>query len=447
MKITTQIAEAQRLHKDSIERMDEQDIKIQALPDDASSEERTLHKGLFDKYQAESVRGAETLERLIAIQSAKAIVPAVEVVEAVAERQRISVESEPAVYCRETSARGVSFFRDVVAATVQGDGEAGERLTRSARMEAESRDISTAATAGGNFVPPRYLGELYAEFAREGRPFADSITNLPLYETGMNITIPRITTGTTVIVSQTENSTAPGDTDIVEALLTVPVRTVAGMQDMSQQLLDRSDPGMDVVIFNDLRQAYDMYLDSQLLKGTGSNGQHLGIRSVSSVNTVSYTDASPTVAELLPKLYDATQKIYTNRFAPPTHLLFHPRRSAMLAAGLSSTFPLFQQGMLNRGVGTQNAGLVAGPLGLTEIADANIGTTYGAGTDEDEIYAIRASDLLLWEGPLQTRVYPEVGSGTLTVRLMLWAYSAFASGRFPKSISIVSGTGLVAPTF
>jgi hypothetical protein len=103
--------------------------------------------------------------------------------------------------------------------------------------------------------------------------------------------------------------------------------------------------------------------------------------------------------------------------------------------------------MLNRGVGTQNAGQVAGPLGLVEIADANIGTTYGAGTDEDEIYAIRASDLLLWEGPLQTRVYPEVGSGTLTVRLMLWAYSAFASGRFPKSISIVSGTGLVAPTF
>ena len=168
---------------------------------------------------------------------------------------------------------------------------------------------------------------------------------------------------------------------------------------------------------------------------------------MTSPNTVTYTSGTPTAAALLPKLYDGVQQVHTNRFAPPTHILFHPRRSAMLASSLSSTFPLFQQGGFNRGVGAQDVGQVMGPLGLKEVADANIGTLYGAGTNEDEIYVIRASDMLLWEGPLQTRVYPEVGSGTLTVRLMLFAYSAFASARFPKSISIVSGTGLAAPTF
>ncbi len=55
--------------------------------------------------------------------------------------------------------------------------------------------------------------------------------------------------------------------------------------------------------------------------------------------------------------------------------------------------------------------------------------------------------MMLWEGPLQAKVYPDVGSGTLTVRLQLFAYSAFASGRQPKSICKISGTGLVTPSF
>lgn len=446
-RITTQIEDAKRLHEESIQRMDEQDTKIQALPEDTPAEERDFHKALFEKYQADAERQAETLERLVAIQQARSIVPADPEVKQAAEEQRVSIVSEPDVYSEHTSREGRSFFRDVVYATTRGDAEAQERLQRHARQAQEKRDISTTATAGGNFVPPQYLGDFYAEFARESRPFADAVPKQPLMTTGMSITIPRITTGTTVIVSQTENSTAPAETNIVEALLTVPVRTVAGMQDVSQQLLDRSDPGIDQIVFNDLREAYDMYLDTQLLSGTGSNGQHLGIRAVSSVNTSTYTDGSPTVAELHPKLYDAVQLIHSNRYAPPTHVVVHPRRSAWLASGLSSTFPLYQQGAFGRGVGAQNAGQIIGPLGLKEVTDANIGTTYGASTNEDEIYVVRANDLMLWEGPLQTRVYPEVGSGTLTVRLLLWAYSAFASGRFPKSISVISGTGLAAPSF
>ena len=230
-------------------------------------------------------------------------------------------------------------------------------------------------------------------------------------------------------------------------MLTVNVRTVAGMQDVSRQLLDRSDPGIDQIIFNDLRAAYDMYLDTQLISGTGSNGQHLGIRAVSSINTVTYTDATPTGAELVPKLYDGVQQVHTNRYAPPDLLVIHPRRSAWLASTLSSTFPLFQQGGFNRGIGAQDVGLVRGPLGLKEVNDANIGVLYGSGTNEDEIYVVRSSDLVVWEGEPQVRVMEEVGSGTLTVRLLLWAYSAFASGRFPKSITKIAGTGLTAPSF
>ena len=241
-RVTTQIEDAKRLHQEAIERMDEQDTKIQALPEDVPTEERDFHLALFSKYETDAQRGAETLERLVAIQRAKGEVPSEPEVVQAAERQRVSIGSEPRTYTQRSAANGVSFFRDVIDLKVGNSPDARERLERHSREEAiENRDISTTVTAGGNFIPPNYLGEFYAEFAREGRPFADALPKQPLFGTGMSITIPRITTGTTVIVSQTENSTAPAETNVVEALYTVPVRTVAGMQDLSQQLFDRSD--------------------------------------------------------------------------------------------------------------------------------------------------------------------------------------------------------------
>ena len=56
-------------------------------------------------------------------------------------------------------------------------------------------------------------------------------------------------------------------------------------------------------------------------------------------------------------------------------------------------------------------------------------------------------DILLFEGILRTRALSEVLSGTLQVRLQVYAYSAFIPGRQPKAISKINGTGLIAPTF
>ena len=445
MRVTTQIEDAERLSQDAINRMDEQDAKIQALPDDTPLEERDFHVALFEKYKQDAARTAGTLERLVAISKAREATAPQAGENTAEERVKITVENEPKTYRPDAPH---SFFRDVYKATLHAEPEARERLDRHTKeMKVEERDISTTVTAGGNFVPPAYLGELFAEFPRAGRPFADVLPKQPLMAKGMNITIPRITTGTTVSTIITENSTTVSETDIVEALITIHVNTFAGQQDVSQQLLDRSDPGIDSVIFADLREAYDQYLDTQLISGTGANNQHLGVRAVSSPNTVTYTDATPTAAELVPPIYNAIQLVASNRYASADTILMHPRRAAWLASNLSSTFPLFQLGALNQASGTQNNGMVENIGGLRVVLDANVGVLYGAGTNQDEVYVLRTADMILWEGPLQARVLPEVGSGTLTVRLQLFAYSAFASARQPKSISISSGTGLTAPTF
>ena len=83
--------------------------------------------------------------------------------------------------------------------------------------------------------------------------------------------------------------------------------------------------------------------------------------------------------------------------------------------------------------------------GLPVVTDPNIGTGYGAVTNEDLIYVLRASDLILWESGIRARVLPETLSGQLTVRLQVYGYLAFSASRYPKSI--VEITGLTAPTF
>lgn len=48
------------------------------------------------------------------------------------------------------------------------------------------------------------------------------------------------------------------------------------------------------------------------------------------------------------------------------------------------------------------------------------------------------------QAPAQLR-FDEPLANTLTVRLVAYGYSAFAGGRQPKAISVVSGTGLIVP--
>lgn len=446
---TSQLEEARKRLAESVEKMEEWDAKVQALPDSADPTEMEFTRNQFQISERENLRWQDTVDRLAAIDRAKqdAAQRAESETDDKEDRTRVPrlVENEKKTYTLETAAEGRSFFVDMVNAT-RGDIEARLRLERHTQdIAAERRDISTVVTAGGNFVPPAYLGELYAELPRPGRQFADALGSRPLQATGMNITIPRITTGTSEAI-QTADNAAVSETDIVEALLTVPVRTIAGQQDVSQQLFDRAEPSIDSVIFSDLRRAYDAALDSQLLNGTGGSGQHTGIRAVASVNTVTFT--SPvTAAALVPKVYDAIQQVESNRFTQADMIVMHPRRSAWLASNLSSTFPLFQLGTLNQASGTQDVGMTTSLGGLRVVRDANVRTQDGAATNQDEVYVVSSSDLILWEGPLQARVMPEVGSGNLTVRLQLFAYSAFASGRQPKAITIISGAGLVTPSF
>jgi HK97 family phage major capsid protein len=225
--------------------------------------------------------------------------------------------------------------------------------------------------------------------------------------------------------------------------------TLAGQQDVSIQLLERSFPGVDVVIYDDLQRAYSSKLDSQLLSGTGLNGQHLGVTQVSNIISVAYNDAAPTGKAAMAKVYDAASQIASNRFEQPNVIVMHPRRAAWFANSYSgsSGSPLLQQGSLMLAAGQQDRGFAGSLGGLPVIVDPNIPTNLGATTNADPVILVFIDDLRLAEEGEQAVRYDAVLSSNLMVRLQLFGFSFFHSARQPKSIAVISGTGFGPPVF
>jgi HK97 family phage major capsid protein len=349
----------------------------------------------------------------------------------------------------------VSFVKDAFTAKFSNDYAAQERLARHTREEeVERRSVGTGNFAG--LVIPQYLVDLAAPFARAGRPFADFATNkMALPSAGMTLNISRMTTGTSTAIQAAEND-AVSNTNADDTLLTVNVRTIAGQQDISKQAIERGT-GIDQFIIQDLIRGWHTTLDNQILNGDGTSGAMLGLEGTVGTNNVVFTEASPTVAELYPKLADAYQLVQTNVFQNPTHWVMHPRRLAFLLAGVDGSQRPLVLPALN---GPMNA-VATGPgqayygnsgytlMGLPIIADANVRTNAGAGSNEDRIYCVNANEMHLWEqaGSPFALNFDATGAGSLTIKSVVYGYSAFTAGRYPGAVSIISGTGLVAPTF
>jgi len=363
------------------------------------------------------------------------------------------ITSEARTYSPENA--DVSFVKDAFTAKFSNDYAAQERLARHSREEeVERRSVGTGNFAG--LVIPQYLVDLAAPLARAGRPTADFATNkMSLPPAGMTLNISRMTTGTSTAIQAAQND-AISNTNADDTLLTVDVRTIAGQQDISKQAIERGT-GIDTFIIQDLIRGWHTTLDDQILNGSGSSGQMLGLSNTSGIGSVTYTDASPTVAELYPKLANAYQLVQTGAYMNPTHWVMHPRRLAFLLASVDSAGrPLVVptlNGPMNAfatGAGQAYYGNSGYSLmGLPIVADANVTTVAGAGDNEDEIYCVTAPEFHLWEqaGSPFALNFDATGAGSLTIKSVVYGYAAATAGRYPAAFSKISGTGLVTPTF
>jgi hypothetical protein len=422
----------------------EEAVTAQVAVRDAADDLLSRRQSDLDGLVAEKAREEE-----IAAMSAR-ISPAAN--RAPAYDQVARVGSEARTYRKDMDPRGAAFERDVAAAFM-GDYAAQQRLAqhmqeeRVERGQQLQRAVNTGAFTG--LVVPQYLTELYAPATAARRPFADAIRTHPLPADGMTVNISRITTATSAALQASENA-AVSETNIDDTLLTINVQTIAGQQTLSRQSIERGT-GIESIVLDDLFRRYATTLDSTLL-----NQATTGLSAAATA--VTWTDASPTGAELYPKIIEGLSGVEAallDQASGENIAVMHSRRWYWLQSVMGSTWPMISQpGIVAQTLGTNFAEVygrgVRGvlPNGTPVIVDNNIATNLGTGTNEDEVYLVDRNECHLWEdasAPMFIRA-EQPHAASLGVLLVVYGYMAYTHTRYAQARK-VSGTGLVTPVF
>lgn len=399
--------------------------------------------------EAEVARAAE--ERIVSAET-----PKYDEVARVGSEERTYAPHKDAAFDTRTgkfvAKPGAEFEADVARAAL-GDYEAQQRLAkhqseeRVERSQYLTRDVGTGAFAG--LVVPQYLTELYAPAAAARRPFADAIRKHQLPAAGMTVNLSRVTTASATAIQATENS-AVQETDLDDTLLTISVQTNAGQQDVSRQAIERGT-GIEAVVLDDLFRQYATTLDSTLIN-QATNGL------VNVATTVTYTDASPTAAELYPKILEGLSGVEAallDQASGDNIAVMHSRRWYWMQSQVGTSWPFISQPGYDAQAGGANAGVAYGagargvlPNGTRVIVDNNVPTNLGAGTNEDRVFLVDRNECHLWEdssAPMFIRA-EQTGVGSLSVKFVVYGYFAYTHARYAQARQI-GGTGLVTPTF
>lgn len=364
---------------------------------------------------------------------------------------------EPAIYTKHAAiSQRRSYIADLIKASRPGDHgsrDAAERLERHAQDVAsnpeytEYRAINGTDGTGGYAIPPAWLMDQYIALARAGRAFANLVTNQALPGGTNSINIPKLLTGTTTAIQATQNS-GVSQTDLTDTSVQALVCTVAGQELLSLQLLDQSPIAFDEVVFRDLIAAHATNVDTQVISGSGSSGQVQGVIGTSGVSSIALT--GQTFQLVYAAVANAIQTVHTTRFLPPDVIVMHPRRWGWFLSLLDTTtrplfLPsangLFQAAGILEKVDSQQ---VVGQMhGLPVVTDPNIPVTTSG--NQDDIFVMRSSDLILFESGVRTRVLPETYGNQLSVLLQVYSYIAFTAARYPQSVCLI--TGATPPTW
>jgi hypothetical protein len=119
-------------------------------------------------------------------------------------------------------------------------------------------DDNTTTTAAG-LIPTRFLREVIGVLDTS-RPFIDSIGREPLPDAGMEFKIPRRTARASVAEQAAQGDEVSSDEPTYD-FLTVPVKTFAGGERISRQLIERSDPAFLDRLFLEMASEYAQTID------------------------------------------------------------------------------------------------------------------------------------------------------------------------------------------
>lgn len=373
-----------------------------------------------------------------------------------------TVNAPKNVEVREVSPYGrdanVSWINDVLNVRSGEDkGEAQERLARhyTSQKDMQSAAIaqraysSTTTTEGGYLVAPAYLQQDFVALVAAGRVTADLCKKVPLPEKTNSVYIPT-GTGATAVAVHTQNN-ALTETSATFGQVNAVVKRVGGAASIPMFLMDRSLPGVDQVVMDDLAKQLAIKIDDIVLDQNDTGMK--GILRESSTGSATATAGTAVFADIWPALVNAYSDVSSGIYQAPNAIVMHPRRWAWLASLRDSdTRPLISSlnpqntpgafnGILNQGAG---GGVMptGSLLGVPVYLDSRIPTNLGTGTDEDRIIVGKFDEAWLMESQPKFGISMDAEFLKDQAILKVIQDVAFTCATKPAAFSIVGGTAL-----
>ncbi|NBR25740.1 MAG: HK97 family phage prohead protease, partial [Micrococcales bacterium] len=151
---------------------------------------------------------------------------------------------------------------------------------------------------------PQHMNE-FVTTSIDGRPAVDAISKGVLPASGMSFTIPKLSTAPTIDSDSTEGE-ALGGTEMASSYITVNVKKAAGLQTISWELLDRSQPSFYDELVKELTYAYAKATDQATTAAFVASGTQASTQAATIAGLKAY------ISKEIPAAYAAAGKFARN---------------------------------------------------------------------------------------------------------------------------------------
>ena len=283
------------------------------------------------------------------------------------------------------------------------------RKVKASLGDEESRLFVTAAddfsSAGLGFTPTQYLQSIVSTQGNFGRPAFECVDRQTVPASGMTINRPKFTTYPTVTVEA--EGGAVSNTDAVSEYLTSTISKYSGMQTLSIELLERSDPGFYDAITNELTNNYLKVTDAAVIAALTAGGTQATAVAATSAGIISYISTEAPLA-------------YTNSsYFAKNYLAGSSQWSLLLGATDSTGRPIYSAANpMNNGGNSTTTSAKGNVMGLDLYVDRNVVST----TIDESAFIIAPEAFTVFESPTAYMSVNVVSN--LQVQIAIYGYMA-----------------------
>lgn len=334
-------------------------------------------------------------------------------------------DRDPGHYRSATEGGEHSFFADIVRSR-EGDTDAATRLH-------EHNRALTTQVAGAGIVPPNWLIQEYEALARQGRVVSELVRRIEITNPAP-MTLQRQTTGTdAVLAQQASENTHPSETNAFATTVDVVTpKPISGIQVVSRQMIDMTNPAADSLIYGDMLSVYNRKIEDSVTAAL--------VTAAGTATVALATESLFIAATAEDAITDAAIAVWNARKLPADCLAMRISRWGRFSKFRDTAgrrlYPADDGQLVN--VSGRGSVTVPGTVGGLAVA-ATDGLGIGGATYPENLLIFRSADTILFEGNMLRFRYEEV-AGPESVKLGVWAYSAVIVRQAASSVRRVEIT-------